>query len=70
MNTNTVHGDEENSLEWYVQTPAESIDIMKNNVSPLWTSLLFVSQVLYCIAGKLGRELNLAVWRYAFKPPN
>ena len=22
----------------------------------------------YCIAGKFGRELNLAVWRYAFQP--
>ena len=24
----------------------------------------------YCIAGKFGGELSLAVWRYAFKLPN
>ena len=24
----------------------------------------------YRIAGKFGGELNLAVWRYALKPPN
>ena len=26
--------------------------------------------LLYCIAGKFGGELNFAVWRYAFQPPN
>ena len=24
----------------------------------------------YCIAGKFGRELNLAVWRSILQPPN
>ena len=27
-------------------------------------------KVKYRIAGKFGGELNLAVWRYALKPPN
>lgn len=29
-NTNTVHGAEKNSPEWYVQTPAERIETMGN----------------------------------------
>lgn len=39
-NTNTVHGEEEDSIEWYVQTPAESIGIMKNNVSTVLNFVL------------------------------
>ena len=28
------------------------------------------SLAVYRIAGKFGGELNLAVWRYAYEPPN
>jgi hypothetical protein len=35
INTNTVHGEEKDNWEWYVQTPAETIGIMNNNVSAL-----------------------------------
>ena len=31
---------------------------------------LFEHFAVYRIAGKFGGELNLAVWRYALKPPN
>ena len=34
-------------------------------------SLLFFQQPqYYCIAGKFGGELNLAVWRSSLRPPN
>ena len=32
--------------------------------------LIIILLLRYRIAGKFGGELNLAVWRYAFKPPN
>ena len=31
---------------------------------------LYALLIAYRIAGKFGGELNLAVWQYAFKPPN
>ena len=30
----------------------------------------FLCMVAYCIAGKFGGELNLAVWRSIIQPPN
>lgn len=30
INTNTIHGDKAESPRWYVQTPAENIEIMDN----------------------------------------
>ena len=34
------------------------------------TGIASLGGAMYRIAGKFGGELNLAVWRYAYEPPN
>ena len=42
-----------------------------NTLMPLNTSSDAMLLALnYCIAGKFGGDLNLAVWRSGLKPPN
>ena len=40
--------------------------ILRRNVR----NIFYSTGVTYCIAGKFGGELNLAVWQYAIKLPN